>query len=311
MSLNELELIKVNVYVNGFYGYLYTSRLVKTVLIRALPKLEEYFKPIKGPMPKLIHITPLYESSKGDVECIYSYAVCKGRRSLVKCTGPPSIIELNGEYHFYIGLHRSLIRSVDLVSELLSYSECFEFIKQKVCVEVRGLDVVNAHVLGGEIAENVLSSRGVKVVFSSPTLLRDPLKTIRKQKTLLPSPINIFATPVYTRLYSRGLYRCGVFRRELLRLHRLFNETYSVLGGLRVKWVYYLDKPIPALTGYVNYHIDEGYLNYLESHGVNVKEWLRDVFAYTLALGVGAGRATGFGHVELKPLRIERSKNTN
>ncbi|MEM1695312.1 MAG: hypothetical protein QXK07_01365 [Desulfurococcaceae archaeon] len=27
-----------------------------------------------------------------------------------------------------------------------------------------------------------------------------------------------------------------------------------------------------------------------------------EVFAYALALGVGAGRATGFGHVEIKPL---------
>ncbi|MEM4959675.1 MAG: hypothetical protein QXX12_07410 [Nanopusillaceae archaeon] len=27
-----------------------------------------------------------------------------------------------------------------------------------------------------------------------------------------------------------------------------------------------------------------------------------EVFAYALTLGVGAGRATGFGHVEIKPL---------
>jgi len=304
--MSKLKLIRVDLRVSGFYGYLYTSRLVKTILIRALPTLEDYFKPSKGPVPKLIHVTPLYRSSNSGVDCVYSYAVCKSR-PLIKCTGPPSIVELNGEYFFYTGIYESSLRSIDIISALLNYAECFEFIKQKICVEVGKLEVVDSHILGVEVAERVLSSSGVKVVFSSPTLLRDPLKTTRKQKTLLPSPINVFATPIYIKLYATGSYKRGYFRRELIRVHRLFNETYSVLGGVKVKWIYYSDKPIPAITGYVNYRLDENYLNYLESHGINVKEWLGELFAYMLTLGVGAGRASGFGHVELKPLhRKER-----
>lgn len=303
-----LKLVRVSVFINGFYGYLYTGRLVKSILIKAYPILDEHFKPSKGPVPKLIHISPLYRvNSSGDVECIYSYAMCKSRRRLVKRTGPPSIVELNGNYYFYIGLYESLVKSIDVVSALLNYSECFEFIKQKICVEVRELEVIDAHILGSEIANKVLSSRGVKVVFSSPTLLRDPLKTIRKQKTLLPTPLVVFATAIYTKLHATGSYKKGTFRRELLRIHRLFNETYSTLNSVRIKWVYYSDKPVPALTGYVNYRVDENYLNYLQSHGVNVREWLREIFAYTLTLGIGAGRAAGFGHVELKPLQKSSS----
>jgi len=300
----KLALIKVTLSVNGFYGYLYTSRLVKTILIRAYSKLEEHFKPTKGPIPKLLHITPLYRRVNGGVECIYSYAECKSRRGLVKCSGPPVTVELSGDYYFYIGLHESVVRSVDVISALLNYAECFEFIKQKVCVEVRELDLTSPEITSREIASRVLSARGVKVVFSSPVMLRDPLKTMRRQKTLLPTPIAVFATPVYAKLYATGGYRRGVFRRELLRIHRLLNETYSVLRSVRVKWIYYSDKPIPALTGYVNYRLDENYLNHLESHGVNVAEWLGEIFAFTLTLGVGAGRAAGFGHVELRPLGV-------
>jgi len=300
---SRLALIRVDVRVSGFYGYLYTSRLVKTTLIRACSKLEEHFKPTKGPVPKLLHITPLYRRANGGVECVYSYAECRGRWGVVKCRGEPSVVELSGDYYFYIGLHESVVRSVDVISSLLNYAECFEFIKQRVCVELRGLDVINPASLARELASRVISARGVKVVFSSPTLLRDPLKTVRKQKTFLPTPLVVFATPIYVRLIATSSCRRGVFRRELLRVHRLFNETYSALGSVRVKWVYYTDRPIPALTGYVNYRLDENYLNYLESRGADIAEWLGEIFAYALTLGVGAGRAAGFGHVELKPLK--------
>jgi hypothetical protein len=128
---SSLALIRVGVGVRGFYGYLYTGRLVKTLLIRAYPQLEDWFKPSKGPVPKLIHITPLYKSRGDKVECIYSYANCKSSRRLIKCAESPTIIELNGDYYFYIGLYESGIKGIDIVSKLLNYVECFEFIKQK------------------------------------------------------------------------------------------------------------------------------------------------------------------------------------
>jgi len=36
--LNKLVLVRVDVGVSGFYGYLYTSKLVKTILVRAYPR---------------------------------------------------------------------------------------------------------------------------------------------------------------------------------------------------------------------------------------------------------------------------------
>jgi len=165
---SSLALIRVGVGVRGFYGYLYTGRLVKTLLIRAYPQLEDWFKPSKGPVPKLIHITPLYKSRGDKVECIYSYANCKSSRRLIKCAESPTIIELNGDYYFYIGLYESGIKGIDIVSKLLNYVECFEFIKQKVCVEIESIEVVNPLIPAGDIARRVIDSKGVKVVFSSP-----------------------------------------------------------------------------------------------------------------------------------------------
>lgn len=301
--LNKLVLVRVDVGVSGFYGYLYTSKLVKTILVRAYPPLEEHFKPVRGSIPKLIHITPLYENTSRGVKCIYSYANCRPSAWMAKCTGPPRIIELNSNYYFYLGLHESLVKHSDIVSALVNYNECFEFIKQRVCVETMGIEVLNPHHIAEKIVEEALKNKGVKIIFSSPTLLRDPLKTMRKHKTLLPTPINVFATPIYLQLHTTGTYRKAVFRRQLLRIHRLFNETYSILNTARVKWVYYTDKPIPALAGFANYRIDENYMKQLETHGVDVKKWLIEIFTHAITLGVGTGRATGFGHIEIKPLQ--------
>ncbi len=301
---DELVAVKASVNISGFYGYLYTSKLVKTILIKAYPPLAEHFKPASGSTPKLIHISPLYATTPRGVRCLYSYASCRDRE-MAKCNGPPRNIKLNSTYHFYLGLHESTASSSEVVSALINYKECFEFVKQKVCVETLAIDVSNPRIQGREVARRVLENRGVKIVFSSPTHLRDPLKTSRKHKTMLPTPLNVFATPIRLKLYTTGMLRKGLFRKQLLRIHRLFNETYSVLNTARVRWVYYTDKPIPALTGYVNYRVDEKYLEHLEKQGVNVEEWLAEIFAYLIALGTGAGRATGFGHVEVKPVQAE------
>lgn len=152
----------------------------------------------------------------------------------------------------------------------------------------------SARSIGLEVAKGVLGNGALKVVFSSPTLLRDLLRPTGKYKSYFPSLFTVFATPVYTVLHARECI--GLVGLE----RRLFNETYSALGGVRIRWVYYGRRPEPALVGYVNYRVNGEYKEFLEQ-GLNVEEWLGEIFAYALTLGIGAGRATGFGHVELRP----------
>ncbi|MEM1612415.1 MAG: CRISPR system precrRNA processing endoribonuclease RAMP protein Cas6 [Desulfurococcaceae archaeon] len=308
MVKNELYLSRVTINVSRFVGYLYTAKLAKTVLVNILPGLLEHFKPSTGPKPKLVHISPLYiNSHDGKTRCIYSYALCKGE-DLIKCNESPKPVVLEGTYNFYFGFHTQVLTPGELLSSITERgSMCFNFMSQRVCTEIMSVDIRNEYTRGRELARKVLEAGSMKIVFSSPTMLRDPLRTSGKFKTLLPSPFNVFATPVYTILFSKGLSSVRRLRTELLRLHRLFNETYSALGGVKVRWVYYGRRPEPALVGYVNYRVNFEYFDFLKQ-GLNVEDWLGEIFAYMLALGVGAGRAAGFGHVELKPL-AER-KNT-
>ncbi|MEM4004483.1 MAG: CRISPR system precrRNA processing endoribonuclease RAMP protein Cas6, partial [Desulfurococcaceae archaeon] len=292
----KLALLKTHVNVFGFTGYLFSGKLVKTILIRSIPRLEELFKPTAGSMPKLIHISPLYRvKNDGEIECVYSYAVCRETSAYVKCVDALKPITLNGRYHFHIGFHQSVEKVTDVLNALLNYSECFEFMNQKVCVEIAEIEAWNAVELGRNLAIRVMNSGGLKLVFASPTMPRDPFRTSGKYKAYLPTPEIVFATPVYAKQIANGEYTIKKFRRELLYLRRLFHETYSVWGSIRVRWVYYGRRPEPALIGYVNYRVNYEYLDFLKQ-GLNVEEWLGEVFAYTLALGVGAGRATGFGH---------------
>ncbi|MEM4004774.1 MAG: hypothetical protein QXM43_03965, partial [Desulfurococcaceae archaeon] len=68
----KAHLIKAVVKVSSDWNApLFTGKLVKSLLIDVDPNLKEVFKKIQGVEPKLIHITPLYESSKGKIRCIY------------------------------------------------------------------------------------------------------------------------------------------------------------------------------------------------------------------------------------------------
>lgn len=308
--MDKLVQLVITSTISRFTGYLYTGKLAKTIIMRANPAMRSHFEPIKGSAPKLIHVSPLYRvNERGKIECIYSSAICRDDSPIVKCDGPPKPVLIDGLYHFYLGIHTSTIDISSLINSLINYNECFEFMNQHICVEVISLAIENPFEASRKIVEEIIKANGLKVELSSPTLLRDPLRTRGKYKTFLPSPEIVFAAPLYSLLYSQGRYKRRVFIRDLVRLRRLFNDTYSILTGLRVKWVYYTNRPEPALVGYVNYRINMDYFEHLKKM-INVEEWLSEIFAYAIALGVGAGRATGFGHVFLKPL-VNRGNSEN
>ncbi|MEM1675282.1 MAG: CRISPR system precrRNA processing endoribonuclease RAMP protein Cas6 [Desulfurococcaceae archaeon] len=303
MSLEKLFLSKITVNVSRFSGYVYTAKISKTIVIKIDRRLREFFKPIKGSKPKLIHITPFYFKTDSDrTVCLYSYIKCRSR-NIVKCEGYPQIVQLDGRYYFFFGFHTSIVKPEDFLNKAIQYgNDCFEFMSQKLCVEIESIEIIDAYKLGVEVAEKILDDKGLKIVFSSPTILRDPLRSVNKYKSFIPTPFNVFATPVYIMLINKGLYTKRRLLTELSKLHKLFNETYSVLGGVKIKFIQYGEKPEPVLIGYVNYRINEDYLKFLNNR-LNIVEWLGEIFSYTIALGVGTGRASGFGHVNLKPIK--------
>jgi len=293
----DLYLFRIRVYIEGFKGVLFTGKFVKTLLINKMPEYSELFKPVKGNIPKLIHISPLYRVRGGRVKCVYSYVSCSSRE-LARCNGNPSIIKLHGTYDFYVGFTSNALDYNVFMEHILSLDDCFTFMDQKTCTSLLEIEYVNPKNETLEIARKTLREGKLKIVFASPTMLRDPFRR-SKYKSLVPTVLNIFSTPLYIMLHNTGTYSLRRFRRQLMILHKIFNEPYSTLKTTQLKWVVYKKKPEPTITGYINLHINQEYLDYYQRY-INMEEYLRELLAYMETLGVGVGRAAGFGHIFLE-----------
>jgi len=301
----DCYLLEVEVYIRSTWHYpLFTGKLVKSILIDAEPRLKPVFERAAGPEPKLIHITPLYEANGGKVRCVYS----KARRVGAKWRVEP--VRVAGRYRFYVGMVESWGYSFDLVyNAVLNSSGRHVFSNHLFEVEVisgRTVDVeslalttVRALVRGDQDSGE---SAKLRVVFASPTLLRDPFRRA-KYKSLIPTPVNIFSTPLYTYLYLTGsLNQKNLYTLAIL-IHRLLSEAHTVHDTVRKTWVYYEPrKIIPTLTGYVNLHLNQDYYEWY-SKKYDLEELLTESLKITQTLGTGTSRAAGFGHITLEAIR--------
>ena len=312
-SLNHY-LLEVTIHIDGNWsGVLFTGKLVKSLLIDANPKLKSLFKKSSGPPPKLVHITPLYTIEEGNTKeslrstarsrCIYSYAQVDTIKGQIKKVYKVHINR--GLYRFYVGFIETPIIPVSLTFDtiyntLLNMGGTHKFKQRKLDVELVSLNVLDVIAHTSKTVDNLITSGKLKLIFSSPTLLRDPLRTA-KHKSLIPVPINIFSTPAYIDLYLLGKLRKKELINRLILLHRLLNEPYSVHNTTSVKWVLYdIDKkPIPTLIGYVNLYLNRTYYeDYNRKYDID--ELLRRTIATISTLGTGTSRAVGFGHVLIK-----------
>lgn len=160
---------------------------------------------------------------------------------------------------------------------------------------IESLDVDN---ISRRVVSGLLEKGKMRIVFSSPTLLRDPFKA-EKYKSLIPTSMNIFSTPVYVNLYLSGRLKQRVFAKTLILLHRLLNEPCSVYKTVKVIKMRYDESknPIPALFGYVNLFLGQAYYEQYSREGLNLEEILHETLVTALTIGVETLRATGFGHI--------------
>lgn len=265
----------------------FTGKLVKSLIIDANPALKRFFEKASGSSPKLIHVTPLYVES-GKVRCVHSLNSVNGR----------------GRYTFYVGFIESEIAdspSFDSIyNAVLDISGRHRFKDRILDVELLSVELVNVNDNARIIVSSLAKTGKLRVVFASPTLLRDPLRA-GKHKSLTPTPMNIFSTPVYVNLYLSGRLRQKSFIRTLVMLHRLLNEPYSIHRTAKVVKIRYDGgkNPIPALIGYVNLFLNRGYYEQYTARGINIESLLQETLATMLAIGTGTSRATGFGHIAL------------
>ncbi|MEZ0289871.1 MAG: hypothetical protein ABWJ42_02130 [Sulfolobales archaeon] len=305
--MGDFYIVRVSLYVSGFEGVVFSGKIVKSLLVRAYPGLAEVFKPVSGGPPKLFHISPLYHSVNKRVRCVYSFSECRGVRA--RCLENPNIVRIDGVYNFYVGSHRSVTDPRLLLDSLLSFREPLEFMGRSLKTEIGEIEFIDSSTIAERVVDEALRVGGVKIVFSSPTVFRDPLREGR-YKSFIPTVFNIFAVPVYINLYLSNQYTPRRLRRVLTILHRVLNETYTAMKTVRLKWVYYKKRPEPAVTGFVNLAINREWLEWYDKK-IDVKKLLRETIETTITLGTGVGRATGFGHIIIKPHKIQQPTPSN
>jgi CRISPR/Cas system endoribonuclease Cas6 (RAMP superfamily) len=298
-AVQKSALFKVRVYVTGFSGFMYSGKLVKTLVLSRLPDLQSHFQPSSSNTPKLVHVSPLLREINGRVKAVYTGHTCR-RIELAKCiNGPFKPIVLDGVYSFYFGFLNSVADPSKVLEALIGLNGELEFMNQRIRVQVERVGFINPHLEASRILGEVIKQGGLKVVFASPTMLRDPFRGGRF-KTFIPTPINVFSTPVFLYLAQRELYKVGRFIKLLRFIHRVFNETYSTLKTVRLTWFNYGKRPEPGIIGYVKYVVNKDYYEEYNKR-INLNQLLEDLLALLIALGTGTGRASGLGHVFLEP----------
>ncbi|MEM1703191.1 MAG: CRISPR system precrRNA processing endoribonuclease RAMP protein Cas6 [Zestosphaera sp.] len=275
-------------------GDFFTGKLVKSLLIDGNPRLKPFFEKEAGSAPKLIHVTPLYiekfEKGKPRIRCIHSFREGKGFTRFI----------------FYVGFVKSdavTSPTMDAVySALLNLSNRHRFGDRFFDVDLVSVESIDVNREAEKAVEALMISGKIKLVFSSPTLLRDPFRT-GKHKSLTPTPMNIFSTPVYINLYITGKLRQSTFIKTLITIHKLLSEPHSIHNTVKVIQVKYEEdkNPIPALIGYINLYLNRHYQDQYTAKGIDTKTLLKETFTTILALGTGTSRAIGFGHTIITP----------
>jgi len=253
------------------------------MLITANSSLEKLFAPSRGARPKLVHITPLYALDDRNKPRTITYTSQVG----------------DGTYHFYLGAVEdeldlyTALEALEALPERIEFSGAVYYVNR---IEINDVDIASNT---RRALSAMKDSKKLKLIFASPTVLRDPLVPL-KHKTLVPSVMNIFSTPVYIRLYLAGKLRRNTYMKTLLRIHRALSIPPTFWQTLHKKDLQYEPgRRVPTLIGYVNLHY-----NPENDPQAKALKALNDTLPLIQALGTGVGRAAGLGHITIEPALI-------
>lgn len=270
----------------------FTGKIVKRLLLVANPVLAGVFSKLRGATPKLVHITPLYVEN-GKTRCLHTIRLGQ-------------LPEDPRKFVFYVGSvddGKGVAKGVpkvppeDMYTALLSLPDAVEFSYCRICADLVSIKEVDVARVADQALQKMEKTGKLPIIFSSPTMLRDPFVSSR-YKSFLPSPLTIFSTPAYIYLYMRGTLSLRMYRKALILLNKALGVPYTYLKTVRtVKVPYKKGTAVPALAGYVNLYMrqDTG-----EKHKKVAEAILKALLPIMLALGTGTSRATGFGHITIK-----------
>ena len=296
MNPLNLVLFKCNFLIESRKPIIYrdfTGKLVKTMLIIGNPSLEKLFAPTRGRPAKRIHVTPLYRFVNGKIKSIYPKSFNSVKH--VK----PIVLDPNSEYFFYIGASMDYLPLIE--QSLLTLSSGVDIpvrnnLGKPLSIRLTSFDRIDSfeQILKLNTHENF----AIKIRFMSPTLIKDPFNLIKYRRFLF-SPGMLFSVNIGDLLD----YNIRRYRRWVYRLDRIMHETHCALENIRRVWYLYEGRFLPAIVGYTKYYV------VLEDFPIELREligsFLRNLFIHAAVLGVGTGRASGFGHVKIEAAGFE------
>jgi len=255
----------------------YTAKLVKSLLVSAAPGLRDVFAPEKGPhRPKPVHVSPPLVDGGGRPMAVYPSAM--GRRP----SGPRAVVLEKG-FRFHLGYREELEPLVLEAVQGLSAGASARFSGQ--WVEARAVSIRAAFELDTEDSDPLPLENGqrVSVSFLSPALPRDPWGVSRFRR-LVPASIYVFSLNAYE--IAREV---GASYWEALSAVAGLVEAHTTAAETKRVWYLYGGRWLPALGGRAAYYASGG-----------GNRLLKKVLAHAAIMGVGSGRAAGFGHIALE-----------
>ncbi|ALU12703.1 hypothetical protein EYM_06625 [Ignicoccus islandicus DSM 13165] len=241
----------------------FSGKIVKSYLICVN---ESFEKPLsqEGGL-KEVHVTPLFGPNGTPIypKALVKCSFCKDRRPSGK-----KFVRVPEETFFEVAGPSALIDS------LYEFSHCkFKFKGALVEMETYKVEEVS---LPKDFGEAIL------VKMRGPVVLRDPWhkpgEALRSR--FLPSPSHLFSVNVYS------IFREKYFE-ALKALERGLVEDHSTLHSIGKVWYLYEGKWLPALSGTALFWVRE------------LNDVVKTVLKHAALLGVGSGRAAGFGDVEI------------
>jgi len=251
----------------------FTGKFVKTLLINANPTLNDVFENPSYPTPKPIRVTPLL---RGDENFPRIAVYPKTFRKEEKV----SPIEVKGDYYFLVGIRSDLNRELQIAIANLFAGVNLKYGSFDVSVKAIGYEQMDVSF--------PTNYKALYIKFISPSVFRDPFSRIAgvkndKVKRFTPIPPYIFSLNVYELLRER-------YTKTVVRFGYAFFESHNNLETVRRIWYSYDGKLLPGVIGYAKFFRKE-----------KVKSEALDDFVKILThaqiMGVGTGRANGFGYV--------------
>lgn len=276
ISFSEPRAIAVNTY---------TGKLIKTLLMVANPELATVFSHDKVPSPKPLHTTPLYEENRGKVTVLYPKYVVRQVGEEVKNISPmvsPIMLEAGKEYAFYVGYHISYENEViKAISKLIAPTE-LEFGDYRLKLRLLRFQYVDVNI--------PKEFNYVKVKLMAPALFRDPFAKLAQlddeKRRFVPFPPFMFSVNVYELFREK-------YKTNIIKLAYSLIESHHNMETFMKVYYRYDDKVLPGIIGYGKFFLRKGLKD-------ATKEMIKEVLTHASIMGIGTGRAAGFGHVSIE-----------